>query len=148
VLKEKIKQLRELTGAGLVECKEILTQMNGDFDKAKDILLSKVNEKANDKSNRNTSEGMIGHYIHQNKKVGSIVIVKCETDFVAKNAIFQQFASDLAMQVAALDPENMDELMNQSFIKNDNILIKDYMNQIITKLGENIVIQTFNRFMI
>ena len=98
----EIKKLRELTGASVMECREALQQAGGDPEKAVEHLRHKGKEKAGKKSSRKTGEGVVAAYIHSNKKIGALVELRCETDFVAKNSEFQELAYDLAMQVAAL----------------------------------------------
>ncbi len=99
-----VKKLREETGVSIMECKEALEQALGDMEKAKLRLKSSCREKAAKKSAREAGEGVVTSYIHSNKKIGSLVEVRCETDFVAKNSEFQELAYDLAMHIAALDP--------------------------------------------
>jgi elongation factor Ts len=100
----QIKQLRDQTGASVSDCKECLEMAKGDFNKAVELLRKKGAEIARKKSGRETTEGTIGSYLHSNGKLASFVVVKCETDFVAKNDEFQNLARDLAMQVAAMNP--------------------------------------------
>lgn len=102
---EVIKKLRQQTGASIKHCHECLEEASGDFDKAVVLLRKKGVEIANKKSARQTSEGAIGAYVHSNNKLATLVSLKCETDFVARNALFTELASDLAMQVAAMNPE-------------------------------------------
>ena len=101
---DQIKQLRQQTGAGINDCQESLKQAQGDFNKAIELLRKKGAQIAHKKSARETSEGVIGYYIHGNNKVASLVKVKCETDFVAKNREFQELAKDLAMHITAMNP--------------------------------------------
>ncbi|MGR3309434.1 MAG: translation elongation factor Ts [Candidatus Brocadiales bacterium] len=99
-----VKKLREMTGAGVLECKQALEESQGDFGKATDILKKKGFAKAAKKLSRSTGEGRIGSYIHSNGKIGALVEINCETDFVAKNELIQQLLKDLCMQVAATNP--------------------------------------------
>ena len=99
-----INKMRELTGAGVLECKNALDDTKGDFEKALEIIRKKGFAKAAKKEQRVTSEGRIGTYIHTNGKLGVLVEMNCETDFVAKNEVFQQFLKDVCMQVAATKP--------------------------------------------
>ena len=99
-----VRKLREQTGIGILECKVALEETSGDFDKAVEALRKKGYEKAKSKSTRATTQGVIGSYIHTNSKIGVLVEVACETDFVAKNKDFQQFVKDVAMQIAAMNP--------------------------------------------
>ncbi len=102
--KENVKALREKTGAGVLDCKNALVETGGDFDRAAEILRKKGHHIAEKKSSRTTKEGRIGSYIHFNGKVGVMVEVNCETDFVAKNDLVEQLLKDLCMQVAATNP--------------------------------------------
>lgn len=102
---DQVKNLRELTGASVMECREALENSGGETEKAREYLRKKGKEKAQKKSGRETKEGIVAAYIHSNKKIGALVEIRCETDFVAKNSEFQEFAHDLAMHVAAMDPQ-------------------------------------------
>ena len=142
--KDEILKLRESTGAGIMECKRALTEAKGNFDQAQQILKRKGLEVALKKSSREAREGQVISYVHAGGKIGVLVEVNCETDFVARNDIFQRFARDLAMQVAAETDEI--PLLEQRFIKDPSKTIKDYLTETIARLGENIRIQRFVRF--
>lgn len=101
----QVKELRDLTGASVLECREALDKSRGNLEKAREYLRKKGQEKAGKKAVRTTKEGVIAAYIHSNKKIGAMVELRCETDFVAKNAEFQELAFDIAMHIAALSPE-------------------------------------------
>lgn len=107
-----VRKLREHTGIGILECKKALEEVGGDFDKAVDLLRKKGYEKAKSKSSRATNQGVINSYIHTNNRIGAMVEIACETDFVAKNEDFIQFTKDVCMQIAAMNPE---------FISSDDI---------------------------
>jgi len=184
-----IKELREKTGLGITDCKNGLEEANGDIGKALDILKRKGIKISKKKAGRETKEGVIGSYVHLNEKIGVLVEVNCETDFVAKTDAFKEFVKDLTLQVAATNPswvnrESAPEdilvkekeivaeqyknkppdilekiiqgklkdffkeevLLDQIFIKDDNITIQDYLTSVIGKLGENIQIKRFVRF--
>ena len=102
--KASVIKLREQTGAGILECKNALDEVNDDYDKALEIIKKKGFAKASKKEQRTTAEGRIGSYIHTNGKIGVMVEVNCETDFVARNEVFQQFLKDICMQIAATNP--------------------------------------------
>ncbi|MBM4053391.1 MAG: elongation factor Ts [Planctomycetes bacterium] len=102
--KATIMKLREQTGAGILECKNALDEVNDNYDKALEIIKKKGFSKASKKEQRTTAEGRIGSYIHTNGKIGVMVEVNCETDFVARNDVFQQFLKDVCMQIAATNP--------------------------------------------
>ncbi|MEN8222730.1 MAG: translation elongation factor Ts [Acidobacteriota bacterium] len=100
-----VRKLREQTGIGILECKKALEEVGGDFDKAVDLLRKKGYEKAKSKSSRATNQGVINSYIHSNSRIGVLLEVACETDFVAKNEDFMQFTKDVCLQIAAMNPE-------------------------------------------
>jgi len=189
---QMVKELRERTGAGMMDCKKALTECSGDMDQAIDFLRKKGLSSAAKKAGRTTSEGYIGSYIHANGKIGVLVEINCETDFVAKTDDFKSLVKDVAMQIAASSPEvvNREELdqeliakereiylekilaegkpanmadkivdgmlekryykdvclMEQPFIKDTDMSVKDHVNSYIAKLGENIQIKRFVRF--
>ena len=188
-----VKQLREQTSAGLMDCKTALKESEGDIEKAIDYLRVKGLAKAQKKSDRETSEGTVLSYIHPGNRIGVLVEVSCETDFVARTDEFQGFVRDVAMQVAATAPlgvgrdevpsevvekergvfrtQALEEgkpekildkiiegriekfytencLLDQPYIKDDSKTVQDLLNEIISKLGENIKIARFARFQI
>ncbi|HBB37054.1 MAG: Elongation factor Ts [Candidatus Moranbacteria bacterium GW2011_GWC1_45_18] len=102
---DKVKNLRELTGASVMECRNALENSKGDIEMAREYLRKIGKEKAQKKSGRETKEGLVSAYIHSNKKIGSLIEIRCETDFAAKNSEIQELAHDLAMHVAAMDPK-------------------------------------------
>ena len=185
-----VKELREKTGAGMMDCKKALTAVDGDMAKAVDWLREKGIAKAAKRAGRAATEGIIGSYIHSNGKIGVMVEVKCETDFVARSDKFQEFAKNVAMQIAAANPvcvapedvpaellakekeifkhQAMEEgkpeaiaekivegrvkkfykeicLLEQPFIKDDKVSIKDLLNELVGVLGENVQIGRFTR---
>jgi elongation factor Ts len=142
--KDDIVKLRELTGAGVMDCKRALAEAHGNFEKAQEILKAKGLEMAKKKESREAREGQVISYIHAGGKIGVLVEVNCETDFVARNDVFQRFARDVAMQVAA-QPEDA-PLLDQKFIKDPAKTIRDYLTETIAKLGENILIRRAVRF--
>jgi len=155
----QVKELRELAGASVIDCREALIQSEGNIAKAFDYLRKRGKEKAQKKSNRETREGVIASYIHSNKKIGALIELRCETDFVAKNSEFQELAYDIAMHVAAMSPkylaiadapeeEKSEEicLLSQAFIKDPNLTVADLIQEKISKIGENILIERFARF--
>lgn len=186
-----VKELRELTGAGVLEAKKTLEQTNGDFDKAVDVLREKGAARAAKRADRTASEGVIEVYAHPGNRVGVMLELNCETDFVARNEQFQTLAHDLALHVAAMSPlyltpddvpqadldreldilraqarqegkpDNIVEkiisgrinkfyeetcLMEQPFVKDDKVKIKDMITEAIRTTGENIVIRRFARY--
>lgn len=184
-----VKQLREKTNAGMMDCKRALVEAAGDAIKAEAILRTKGIASADKKSSRATEEGIVASYIHLQGRVGVLIEVNCETDFVAKNEIFREFVKDITLQIAAAKPlvvtrsqvdsalveseraiykgqvkdkpeaiiekivdGKLDKfysticLMEQVFIKNPDLIIKDYVASKIAELGENIVIRRFARY--
>src|SRR6266852_5999115 len=164
-----VKELRERTGAGFSDCRAALVEAAGDVEKAINILRKKGQAAAAKKAQREASEGLVGHYIHAGGKIGVIVEVNCESDFVARTAAFQQLCHDIAMHIAALDPrylrreEVTPEMLEkerdiyreqaratgkyeQHYIRDDSVTIKEMINQAIAKLGENISVRRFVRF--
>lgn len=142
--KDEILKLRESTGAGIMECKRALAEAKGNFTKAEEILRQKGLDTAQKKSTREVREGQVISYVHAGGKIGVLVEINCETDFVARNDIFQRFARDLALQVAAQTEDA--PLLEQVFIKDPSKKIKDYLTETIARLGENIRIRRFVRF--
>ena len=142
--KDDIVRLRQLTGAGMMDCKQALAAAQGDVEKAKGILKQKGLATARSKAGRAAGEGQVISYIHAGGKIGVLVEVNCETDFVARNEFFQRFARDLAMQVAAETEEA--PLLDQKFIKDPAKTVRDYLNETIARLGENILVRRCVRF--
>ena len=185
-----VKDLREKTGAGMMDCKKALQETDGDEKKAVNWLREKGISKAEKRSGQSAAEGIIGTYVHTNGKIGVIVEVNCETDFVAKNEKFQEFVKNISMQIAAANPicvrpeelpqEALEQekevyrkqaqaegkpervveqivegrigkyykevcLMEQPYIKDDSLTVKDLLNELIAVLGEKIVINRFQR---
>ena len=145
---QTIKQLRDETGAGVMNAKKALEESNGDMQKAKEILIKKGIEKAEKKSSREIKAGRVFSYIHGEGRVGALVKIGCETDFVAKNEEFQELGKNVSMQVAAMTPENVDELLEQDYIKDPGKKIKDLVTDVIAKTGENVMIDDIAVFSI
>lgn len=143
---DKIKNLRKSTGLSLGQIKKALDEAGEDMAKAIEILKAHGIATARKKASREVKEGIIDAYIHATKKLGAIVEVLCETDFVAKNSEFQKLAHELAMHIAAAKPETIKDLLSQPFIKDQDIMIKDLISQYIAKLGENIQVGRFEIF--
>ncbi len=140
-----LKKLREETSASVSDCRRALEETDGHFDKALQWLMKRAAEKAEKKKDRETGEGLIEAYIHQNGKMGVLVEVLCETDFVARTDEFKKLAHEVAMQVAAMDPKDVDELLKQEYIKDGSITIGELVKQTVGKLGENITVKGFKR---
>jgi len=145
---EDVKNLRSRTGVSIMQCKKALEASNGDFNKALEELKTKGAEIASKKSERELKSGIIQAYVHNDKKTGSILELLCETDFVAKNEDFQKTAHDIVMHITAMNPENKEELLAQSFIKDSNKTINQLIEENIQRFGENIEIGYFIRYSI
>jgi elongation factor Ts len=188
---EPVKELRQRTGIGVMECKEALRESQGDVDKAIEILRKKGHARAQAKAGREASEGIIGAYVHMNGRIGVLVELNCESDFVARNTEFQELAKELAMQVAASKPryvspedvpadvvasekeiikaqlgdmkkppEIMEKivqgklgkffeevcLLEQPYIRDDKVKVKELITQAVAKIGENIKVRRFVRY--
>ncbi len=142
---EQIKTLREKTQAGFADCKNALEEAAGDMKKAEEILRKKGFEKAAKKSDRETGQGLVESYVHQTGKVGVLVSLLCETDFVARTDEFKSLAHEVAMQVAAMNPKDTAALLKQEYIRDGSKTINDLVTEAIAKLGENIQIGDFKR---
>lgn len=163
-----IKKLRELTSASISDCRKAFEEAGGDLKRAQELLRKRGLELAAKKQDRAAKEGRIEAYVHLGNKIGVLLEVNSETDFVARNSDFCQFTRDVAMQIAACNPgyikqEDVPEniifqetnknefyksncLFEQPFIKDPSITIKDYLGSLIAKIGENIVIRKFVRY--
>ena len=140
-----IKKLRDQTGAGMVDCHQALEKAVGNFDKALSFLSKRGEEVVQKKSQRETKEGWIGSYIHSDGKIGALVVLLCETDFVARTKEFRNLARELAMQVTAMEAETPDDLLRQDYIRDPSIKVADVIKKIIVKTGENILVQKIIR---
>jgi len=143
---EAVKKLREETGASMIECKKALEEAQGDEAKAKEILGKLGAAMAQKKAQRQTNSGLVVSYIHGNQKIGVLMSLYCETDFVARNENFKALANDLCLQVAAANPAGNEELLAQPFIKDPAKTVQGLLNETIGKLGENIKLGKFTRF--
>jgi len=141
----QIKKLREETEVSISECKKALTEAKGNFQKAKEILKKWGQDFAKKKIERETKQGIIESYVHSNKRIGVMLELDCETDFVAKNPEFQKLAHELALQITAVNPEET-PLLEQLWIRDETKTIKDLINEYITKLGENIILKKIIRY--
>ncbi|HDH31769.1 MAG TPA: translation elongation factor Ts [Candidatus Wolfebacteria bacterium] len=140
-----IQKLRETTGAGVMECKKALGEAGDDFDKAITIIRKKSLAGATKRGGRATGAGLLESYIH-NERVGVLLELRCETDFVARNSLFRELAHNLAMQIAAVGSENVEELLKSPYIKDESLIVDALIKQAIAKLGENIKIERFCRY--
>ena len=143
---DQIKKLREKSGAGIVDCRKALEEAKGDEKKAEELLRSWGIDKAAAKADREAGQGLVETYIHGGGRVGAMVEVNCETDFVARTDEFKTLAHEIAMQVSAMDPKDVEELLGQEYIRDASKNISDLVKEAIAKLGENIVVKRFMRF--
>lgn len=141
-----IKKLRDATSASIADCRRALEEAKGDEKKALAWLKKRAGEIAAKKADRETGEGLVASYIHGNGKVGVLVEILCETDFVAKTDEFNHLAREVAMQVAAMNPETIEDLLKQDYIRDGSQTIETLVKEVIGKLGENITIKRFIRF--
>lgn len=135
---DQIKELREETGAGIMDVRKALTESDGDTKKAKAWLEKKGMKRAEDKSERVTEAGYVFSYVHFNGKVGSLIKIACETDFVAKTEDFQNLGKEIAMQVASMKPESVEELLKQDYLRDTSKTIEAMIKVLSGKTGENI----------
>ena len=141
-----IKQLREETNAPVMECKAALQEANGDLEKAKEILNKKGIERADKKASRETKAGVIETYTHNNGRVGVMVEVFCESDFVGKNDKFKTLCHELVLQIASMNPESVEALFAQPWIRDESKTIEQLVKETIGVLGENIKVNRFVRY--
>ena len=141
-----VKELREKTGAGMMDCKKVLTETDGDMEKAAELLRERGITKAAKKSDRIASEGLVYCYVTDNKKVGVVLEVNAETDFVAKNEEFRKFVVDTAKQIATTNPKDVESLLEEKSLEDSSKTIKDILTDKIATIGENMSIRRFERF--
>jgi len=141
---EQLKQLREETAVSMAECQKALEQAGGDLKRAKDLLKKWGKDLAGRKTSRETHQGVVASYIHPNKKIGVLLELNCETDFVAKSKDFQELAHELCLQLAAMGEDI--PFLEQPWVKDEAKTVKDLIEEYIAKLGENISIKRFTRY--
>jgi elongation factor Ts len=141
---DDIKRLRGLTGVGISDAKQALIDAGGNFDIALSEMRKKGLTKAEKRGEREARAGVIGSYVHDGR-IGVLVEVNCETDFVAKTDEFKELVKDLTLHIAASDPENETELLEQPFVKDPAKTVGDVVKEANAKLGENIVVRRFSR---
>jgi elongation factor Ts len=139
-----VQKLRALTGAGIMECKKCLEEAKGDLKKAATLISERGLAKADKRADRETGAGLVQSYVH-NDRVGALVEIRSETDFVARSEPFKELAKHLAMQIAAMYPESTEALLAQPFIKDPSKTVKDLVGDVIAKVGENVRVGTFYR---
>lgn len=140
-----IKQLRDETSVSISECKKALEESEGDIQKAKEILKKWGKEVAQKKSSRTAAQGIVDSYIHSNGRVGVLISLKCETDFVARSEDFKILSHEICMHIAAMDSQQ-ESLAQEPWVKDQSKTIKELIDEYITKTGENIIIENFSRY--
>ena len=158
---DSIKEVREKTGAGVMDCRKALDEAGGDMDKACELLMQRGIALAQKKAARAANQGIIETYVHSGGKIGVMVEINCETDFVARTEQFKELAHDIALQIAAMSPQFVSKedippatecepqtacLLLQPFIKDPNKTIQDIITETVAKVGENIKVRRFVRF--
>lgn len=140
-----VQKLREMTGAGVMECKKALQEAGGDFDKAIGIINERGLVKAEKKASRTTGAAILESYVHNNR-VGVLLELRCETDFVVHSDPFKDLAHSLVMHIAAMNPENVEEMLKQPYIRDDKMTIDALIKGVVAKTGENIQVARFCRY--
>ena len=146
VTASQVKDLREKTGAGMMDCKKVLTETDGDMEKAIELLRERGIAKAAKKSSRVAAEGLVAAYVSEDGKVGAVVEVNAETDFVGKNEEFKTFVNDVAKQIVEKNPANVEELLGQESIAEAGKTVQEVLTNKIATIGENMSIRRFERF--
>ncbi|EKD91421.1 MAG: hypothetical protein ACD_30C00010G0007 [uncultured bacterium] len=141
---DDIKKLREETGAGIADCREALEEAKGDLEKAKQVLKKKGLDKAGSKSDREVRAGIVDVYSHGGR-VGVMVELLCETDFVARTDDFKNLAHELSLQIASMRPDSVSDLLEQEYVRDPSLKIDDLIKAAVLKLGENIQVGRFER---
>jgi len=143
---KEVQRLRAETNAGVMDCKRALEDAQGDFEKAKGLLKERGLASLQKKSGREAKEGTVASYIHAGGRVGAIVEIASETDFVSRSAEFQKLAQEVAMHVAAMDPKDVAELLGQDYIRDASKKVNDLVTTLAASVGENVSIRRFQRF--
>ena len=143
---KQVMALRQKTGAGMMECKKVLTEADGDEKRAIELLQERGILKAAKKSGRIAAEGLVGAYISDDKKIGAIVEINSETDFVSQNDEFKSFVSDVVKQIATENPKDVEELLAQKSIVETDKTVQEVLTSKIAKIGENLTIRRFERY--
>lgn len=142
---EDVSKLREVTGAGVMDCKRAIDDAGGDFDKAKALIMERGLIKAEKKADRATGAGILETYVH-NGRVGVLLDLRAETDFVVRSEPFRFLAKELVMQIAAMNPQDTNELLKQAYIKDPSMTIEQLVKNTIAKVGENMRVEKFCRY--
>lgn len=141
-----LKKLRDETAASIADCRVALEETDNDYKKALEWLKKRGIERAEKKAERATSQGLIDSYIHMGGKIGVLLELRCETDFVAKTDDFRKLSKELGMQISAMDPKSVEDLLKQEYIRDPKMTVEELVKSVIGKLGENITIARFQRY--
>lgn len=142
---KQLKKLREETSASIADCRAALENSEGDYKKALEWIKKNALSKADKKSDRETGQGVIETYVHGQGRIGVLVEVLCETDFVARTDDFKNLSHEIAMQIASMNPEDVESLLKQDYIRDNSMTIEKLIKSVIGKLGENIQVKRFHR---
>jgi elongation factor Ts len=148
VTSDQIRELREQTDVSIMACKRALEAANGDMTRAIELLKEEGARIASKKAERSTAIGIVEAYVHGNQKIGVLLELRSETDFVARNPDFKSLAHEVAMHIAAASPETVEDLVGQPFIKDERKTVGTLVQEAIARFGENITIARFSRFQI
>lgn len=140
-----IQKIRELTGAGVMDCKKALEESGNDFDKALAIIKERGIAKIESKKERVAGSGIIETYVH-NERVGVMLIICSETDFVSRSDDFKKLAHEIAMHIAAMNPENLEDLLKQPYVKDESLTVDEFIKSSVAKFGENVQVAKFVRY--
>ena len=143
---KEVQRLRSETNAGVMDCKRALEDASGDYEKAKALIKERGLAKVAKKSDREAKEGVVASYIHSGGRIGALVELSSETDFVSRGEDFQKLAQEIAMQVAAMSPADVDELLAQAYIRDASKTIKELVTTLAASVGENVQVRRFQRF--
>ena len=143
---KEVQRLRQETGAGMMDCKRALEQAGGDYGKAKVILRELGFERAQRNADRVAAQGLVVAYVHANGRFGVLVELNSETDFVARSPEFRELAREIAMQVGAMAPESVEDLLTQPYIRDGSKTVQDLVTALAAKVGENIKVHRFARY--
>jgi elongation factor Ts len=144
VTAEAVQKLREMTGAGVMDCRKALIEANGDVEAAIKVLHEKGISKVEKRAGRETGAGLVHSYVH-NERIGVLLDLRAETDFVVRSEPFKKLAHELVMQIAAVPAKDVAELLAQPYIKDESKTVKDLVNDVIAKVGENVSVNQFYR---
>src|SRR3989344_267859 len=140
-----VQKLREATGAGVMDCKRALQDAEGNFESAKKLIQERGLAKVEKRAGRETGAGLVKAYVH-NERIGVLLDVRAETDFVVRSEPFQELAQELVMQVAAMDPQTVEELLEQPYVRDESRKVSSLVQDVIARVGENVRVNRFVRY--